>query len=454
MIHSSTRMFNELEETRSISSSACQKQNAIQSKKYVTQLMTRFNAMQGWFIRCSRIEKVKTLSEMLRLLKSINSLSTLLSLLMTIYESSYTYASLEASINFVYDKSLNDHNRAMHTPTLKKVQNADLEWFANLSEESEQTMILIGLLRLGGGAVLYQIYRRGVSLYHEVVSNTRLGESHSAQLINRRKSRSFSDWPLVDMLISPQNKENPAKMEVEQCTKIWNDAMKQYRPLPKKSGADQTKDGKKNKKEKGKSAKKTKTGKETKGGKKTKKGNDDDGELDWIQLCPIWIVKKIFGYLDAKTLKKIVGVNKYWKAAVNDFQADLKSRKLLKKFIVKFEKGTPAGCEIVPKRAGGADPTTKKRLKRLWERGAASPKINAPFQKHAVEIPAVVDFQEWDKYILDMRHLKMFPRCLWTYEPTEHSRPIENRRMSYASFTRVPSNESHSTALQYANNAK
>lgn len=63
-------------------------------------------------------------------------------------------------------------------------------------------------------------------------------------------------------------------------------------------------------------------------------------KLFQIQLLPIWIVKKIFSYLDAKTLKKIKSVNKYWEYAVTDLQKEQKAKKNLDKFIRKMEVST------------------------------------------------------------------------------------------------------------------
>lgn len=46
---------------------------------------------------------------------------------------------------------------------------------------------------------------------------------------------------------------------------------------------------------------------------------------------PIYIVKKIFSYLDNKTLKKAQKVNEYWKWAIGDYLKDKKMRKSMNK---------------------------------------------------------------------------------------------------------------------------
>lgn len=50
-------------------------------------------------------------------------------------------------------------------------------------------------------------------------------------------------------------------------------------------------------------------------------------------MLPYWTVLKIFSYLDAKTLKKIKAVNKYWEFAANELKKCLKARKAIDKLI-------------------------------------------------------------------------------------------------------------------------
>lgn len=62
---------------------------------------------------------------------------------------------------------------------------------------------------------------------------------------------------------------------------------------------------------------------------------------------PIWIVKKIFSYLDKKSLTKAKKVNAYWAWVIKDFNKDLKIERLLEKNIIKMQVNTFKGRDIV-----------------------------------------------------------------------------------------------------------
>lgn len=52
---------------------------------------------------------------------------------------------------------------------------------------------------------------------------------------------------------------------------------------------------------------------------------------------PIWIVKKIFGYLDKNSLAQAKKVNKYWEYAVSDLAKEVAARTAIDKRIKKIE---------------------------------------------------------------------------------------------------------------------
>lgn len=60
-------------------------------------------------------------------------------------------------------------------------------------------------------------------------------------------------------------------------------------------------------------------------------------DLFKLQVLPVWIVKKIFNYLDAKTLKKIKNVNSYWAYIVMEIAEEKKAMKFINKHIKKSE---------------------------------------------------------------------------------------------------------------------
>ncbi|KAF5269574.1 hypothetical protein FQR65_LT05912 [Abscondita terminalis] len=152
-------------------------------------LATRFNCMQAWFLRCSRLTKLQFLTEMMNSLKTLSSLSIILNTLKTCSGKSTIY-SLANNSNFSYDKGLNDHNRSLDGFTLKEVQENDLKWFRSLQDSSEQVLILLGLIRLGGGLIMYEIYKRGVKLFEDLASRAPVDENKNVEEEANRKPKS------------------------------------------------------------------------------------------------------------------------------------------------------------------------------------------------------------------------------------------------------------------------
>ncbi|KAF5269575.1 hypothetical protein FQR65_LT05913 [Abscondita terminalis] len=174
---------------------------------------------------------------------------------------------------------------------------------------------------------------------------------------------------------------------------------------------------------------------------KKKKTISESNDLDFLQLMPITIVKKIFGYLNSKTLKTIKQVNLYWEFAVNDLQADMKGRKTLNKCIKKMKKSLPeeqvyeeSSYNILRTAYDKSYP--KKRLRRLVHRGAALRKLTNPLvDTTAFKISSWTDkSNDLDSYYLQVENLKLFPRTLTVSHPLHQQAPPRSLKRRYTAY--------------------
>ncbi|KAK4874477.1 hypothetical protein RN001_013837 [Aquatica leii] len=388
-------------------------QNNVNSKKVGAVIATRFNCMQAWFIRCSWLEKFKFLTRMLYSLSSLSSLSVILNTLLSCSGKSSIY-SIANNSNFVYDKGLNDHNRALHTLTLKEAQDNDLQWFRSLKDDSDQVLVFIGLLRLGGGLIMYEVYKKGVQLYEQIVSafaevNLKAGTISPPQSSQMREAPCAQNRiNIVPDLMYQVNPQDPIVLKTASCKKDYEDAFKKYKAqIENRAGVG------------------PKLDKKDKPSKKNKKGaskSEESSDLDFVsihiklQLIPITIVKMIFNYLDPYTLKKIKNVNKYWDYAVKDLLKEKKGRKNLDKFIKKFKKDAPEDVideseEHPPKPVTVYDKTyPKKRIKKLFNRCSVLPKLVQNLVEPFVKDSWITTSDDLSGYVLQVQNLKLFPR--------------------------------------------
>ena len=159
---------------------------------------------------------------------------------------------------------------------------------------------------------------------------------HSSPLVKSSEEKDHEESvPVVPM---EHNPDDPKHQKVLELEKQWNQTInKMKEDLAKRMPTSkQEKQGKSKKKGSMKSKDK----------KKKNKKKEDEDQMDWVcikeatiatnlllqvQLMPIWIVKKIFSYLDKKTLAKAKKVNAYWKWAIEELAKDKKVRKMLDK---------------------------------------------------------------------------------------------------------------------------
>lgn len=184
-------------------------------------------------------------------------------------------------IDYPYDIIPRDDNRALSDTMLKKCKQADLMWFVTL-DSSSQIEILLLLLRLGGGGLIFSMYKQIEKLYKErkemdtvLTAFDRSGGNFLGE------SRNFSE-PSQDFI----GEYGQVKLEL---ISRRNAELAEFK---KKFGLSDT----------------------PKNGKRKEVAEI----VDHIQVLPLWINRKIMLYLSEKDLWELKKTGKYWTRMIDD----------------------------------------------------------------------------------------------------------------------------------------
>ncbi|XP_017782643.1 PREDICTED: uncharacterized protein LOC108566984 [Nicrophorus vespilloides] len=304
----------------------------------------------------------------------------------------------------------------MDSKELEKTIKADLDWFKNFDDDLQFNMF-ITLLQLGGSPLTEKmsIYIREQASKLMIMMDNQSDDN--IKILNESK---LSSGTGCFMYTQYCQSNDPSFVIVQKKQKEWADLMMKYRKeveakVGKGAAKEKGKKGKKGKKEKkGKKGKKEKVGKKSKKSKKSKskkgKKEKNTSDIDYVQVMPINVVKKILSFLDKKTLGIVSKVNEYWKYAVSSLNEDMKARKMLDKLMETHRVETRL---VDPKLSTKI--FNKSRVDRLWREIASSKQIKNSLkvskkersdytllQKAVQEIP--------EEYILPVYNLSSFSR--------------------------------------------
>ncbi|CAH1376589.1 unnamed protein product [Tenebrio molitor] len=385
--------------------------------------LIRGNSLLNYFLRMSWVHKVEFLTKLIKRCRTIGTLSLLLNTLYSVTGKIVFYCKSTTRTPINYDKILNDHDRMLDFEVLQENIHSDLLWFETI-DDKEQAAYVITLLRISGGAIISKLYKRILKLYTERVHELALLASASKEANNSEEEEQQSK-PFE----YPHDPDDPKHQKCLKLEKLWNETMVHFRkevekhqPKTKKE-KDHAKKGKKKKKgSKTKSTGKSKKGKKKgKKGKKKKKGKKRQ-PVDWIQIMPIWLVKKIFSYLDKKSLARAKKVNEFWKWAVTELLKDRKARKLLDKANQKLKDAAGGECAL-PEDVTFKTPTprvshTQKRINKLQERGTILEELrhisDGVLDTRCLVVEACRTFADTLPYF---DQITMFPRFVRTNSP-------------------------------------
>ncbi|KAK9883253.1 hypothetical protein WA026_001441 [Henosepilachna vigintioctopunctata] len=236
----------------------------------------------------------------------------------------------------------------------------DLKWFKTL-DDAEQVDVIISMLRLSGGNVIKKMYWRLIKIFNEKALNLEVANT-------KYISRTSMDFPenaekrdVTLMEYQPKykgenendyNPECPTHKKVIEGRKQWQTIMGKLKKdieteLLKLNDSIAQKKATKERDSANKSSKKKNKKKKKRRSKKSTSPRPKFEETDWIQLLPVWTVKKIFSYLDKKVLQSLKNVNSYWSIISKEVLAEQKMRTQLDSIIKKSKEnlehllGTP-----------------------------------------------------------------------------------------------------------------
>ncbi|KAG6463084.1 uncharacterized protein LOC115452129 isoform X2 [Manduca sexta] len=300
-------------------------------------------ATKYWFVRISWANKKRYVLALLEDVRSAWALSLLLKSLWNCRPKDAVMSVSEQNVWSSYDQVPIDHNRtALPITTLAQVMKSDRVWFLTLDPET-QALVLSELLTISGGPIMWAVLRRAQILY-ERYRNQQLQNLQECIVVNdpppEKTQQSQSAQPVTPekikkdthaargktsgiMSTADPGKAVPppgqAQKELEIHLAQWNATIKSLRDSLKLEELEMIfNDGTK---------------------RKIWKVNRPKPEaietVDFVQLLPSSIGKRILSYLPRAQLGDYARVNKYWAYLVDEFRAELAVRA---KIAIDFEK--------------------------------------------------------------------------------------------------------------------
>ncbi|KAJ8729949.1 hypothetical protein PYW07_016987 [Mythimna separata] len=268
-----------------------------------------------WFARISYVNKKKYLQALIHDVQSAWALSLLLKSLWNCRPKDAVMSVSETHIYTSYDQAPMDHNRtAMPSQTLAQVMKNDRIWFNSLESEP-QALVLSELTTVAGGPAMWEVMRLAQRLFernrdlmmkniHEssIVVSEHLGPQKSK--VDETLNRDAGGIDAKPSVTSEAQKALDANLT------MWNGTIKSVRDNLKLEEIELTlSDGTK---------------------RKIWKVNRPRPEItetvDFVQLLPSAIGKRIISYLPRQNLGDYAKVNRYWAYLVDEFRAEVAAR--------------------------------------------------------------------------------------------------------------------------------
>nr|XP_049699939.1 uncharacterized protein LOC110377256 isoform X1 [Helicoverpa armigera] len=280
-------------------------------------------ATKYWFARISYANKKRYLLALLQDVRSAWALSLLLKSMWNCRPKDAVMSISEQNVFSSYDQVPMDHNRtALPVHTLAQVMKNDRLWFLSLDPES-QALVLSELLTVAGGPAMWEVLRLARRLF-ERNRELMLKNIQECIVINNGSQKPKGDQPLSREAFASDNGQtaappSEAQKELDANLAVWNSTIKGMRDNLKLEEMEMTfNDGSK---------------------RKIWKVNRTRPEVvetvDFVQMLPSSVGKKILSYLPRAQLGDYARVNKYWAYLVDEYRAELTARA---KINVDFEK--------------------------------------------------------------------------------------------------------------------
>ncbi|XP_050295191.1 uncharacterized protein LOC126735286 [Anthonomus grandis grandis] len=371
---------------------------------------TRIKIISRYFLRLSWHRKKELVLTIIRNLNCMDSILRLISYMSVWFGKMATYTNVSAQCKLADPQIIMDHNRSMQLDYLEATIAEDVQWIAGLSKVN-QVQVIISLLQLGGGGLQKKIYIPTVKIYNEQVH----------KLEKNEKTPSQKDlMSVLEEEIELKKKEDQypkhhqLTIAVDKLRKKWDETILKH--TKEVFGA------KINEKTDNVEKKSAKT-ENKKAHKKDKKGGKTATESpDWIQMLPIWIIKKIFDHFDNKTLQYLKKVNNHWAYVCDSLMKDRHGKEFLNEAIAKMS--SKVDQEILKEYyereknlQAKREPecSTRRRIKKLITRGAVLKEMrpNVPKSKQTSTCLTTSLTDRQDPSFYDpIEKLEVFPRLI------------------------------------------
>ncbi|XP_044759730.1 uncharacterized protein LOC123317323 isoform X2 [Coccinella septempunctata] len=389
------------------------------------------------FLRMSSKRKMDLLTKFFQLIRNLQTLADILNIFFSVNTKLISYSKIATDSNALYEQFIKDDDRMLDHDALEESLLDNTEWFTNL-EDASQMNIITSLMRLSGGSIIKKMYTRLIKIF-----NRRNAERN--QEFREYKSSSsliFSDT-CEELIYVPDiqpryvhqdeesdyNQDCPTNKKVVEARKQWQASMAKLRKeieievqrlnepilqkIKEKEAFKQLNITK---------LKDSSNPKDNDRVKKTSKIQETD--IDWVQFLPVWNVKKIFSYLDEKTLQNLKNVNNYWATISKEVLAEIKARENLDATIKKTEEfldnlldNPQTGSELVIRKTDlVTEPSGyRKRIEKQRRTGTSIRRKQIDFGNLQNKSALCECFKEFDtQNVTFLTKLKSFPTGIIT----------------------------------------
>ncbi|KAJ2946218.1 hypothetical protein O0L34_g5154 [Tuta absoluta] len=304
-------------------------------------------ATKFWFMRISWANKRRYILALMEDVRSVWALSLLLKSLWNCRPKDAVLSANQRRTWSVYDQASMDHNRtALPVTTLGQVMTNDRIWFHMLDPES-QALVLCELLTIAGGPVMWEVLHKGQMIYerhrdlmlHDLLDCVVVNQTGSMRTANGESKAKEEHQPSMrsGVLTKPST-----AMEESECQRETEDSQPQQQGsvLPPRAIPGDVEKAQKelevslNAWEKiiqgirdGQKLEEVemtyKDGSKRTIWKVNRVRPDSIETVDFIQLLPSQIAKRIFLYLPKTGLIEYARVNKYWAYLVDEVKIEI-----------------------------------------------------------------------------------------------------------------------------------
>ncbi|XP_039754326.1 uncharacterized protein LOC120629451 [Pararge aegeria] len=278
-------------------------------------------ATKYWFAPISYANKKRFVLALLKDVRSIWTLSLLLKSIWNCRPKDAMMSACEPRVWSSYDQVPMDHDRtARPLSLLAEVMMSDRQWFQTLEPE-RQALVLAELLTVAGGPVMWEVLKRAQKIYDRHVE-LQLEDLQECKVVPEplppKQTALTETTPAkkeqaVQRKIPPEAETVPfapapgqAQKELETKLALWASTVKAMKDRMKLEELEMTfKNG------------------TTKLWKVNRPKPEDMETVDFIQLLPSAISKRILINLTHNQLMDCARVNKYWAFLVEDIRAEI-----------------------------------------------------------------------------------------------------------------------------------